>query len=296
MLPEGEESNAAGKRSANCLKVPFFIINVLTWIGGGGLIGMAIWLVSTDNEFKHFIQNQNIFIVYITLAAVLFTAGIFGTCGILLGNKCLLQAYFVVVCLVFCTLFGLVIFGVVERSRVDKIIRDSWNKTNDETRIFIQEKFDCCDISLNNTGTKSHADKSCFVNITNRAVKQNCFSKLTEWFEDNQIAIASGGSGVMLLLIFLMVTSCWFITKLKSKRSIKRVRVSPAQLQNEKNNNDMPNHRDPGQVNEMVAVEESSEPSYDLERRRDEAKTAKKKRSHQRNAWAKKTSNSPLVG
>lgn len=39
-----------------------------------------------------------------------------------------------------------------------------------------------------------------------------------------------------------------------------------------------------------------SEPSYDLEKRRDEAKTAKKKRSHQRNAWAKKTSNSPLVG
>lgn len=294
MNSENEES-AGGRSGVICFKVPFFIINVITWIGGGALIGFAIWIVSSENEYKHLIENQNMFITYIALAAVLFTAGILGTCGALLGNKILLQSYFVIVCLVFCTLFGLVVFGMVERARMDKIIRKSWNNTNDDTRIFIQEKFDCCDVGMNNTGTKSYAHDSCFVNATTKhEVKQDCLSKLIEWFEDHQIILASGGAGVMLLLILLMVGSCWLIRKLQASRSLKRARVSPVQVGT--NNNVMPLHRNhPGQVNEMVSIEEPCEESYSQVGRRDVAKTAKKQRSHQRSAWAKKTSNSPLV-
>ncbi|XP_028406267.1 tetraspanin-9-like [Dendronephthya gigantea] len=294
---EGSTDTGNRRSRTNLMRVPFFIINILTWIGGGALIGFAIWIVASENEYKHFIENQNIFIAYITLAAVLFTAGILGTCGVLLGNKVLLQGYFFVICLVFCTLFGLVVFGVVERSRMDQIVRDSWNKTNDDTRIFIQEKFDCCDVGINNTKTDSNKHESCFVNNTkNNEVKQDCLSKLIEWFEDHQIALATGGAAVMMVLILLMVGSCWLIRKFQTtQRTMKVSRVAPA-AQNDENDMDhtyaQPFKNRDGQMNEMVSIEEPQEESYSNgnERGRKGAKTAK----HQRNAWAKKSSNSPM--
>jgi hypothetical protein len=55
--------------------------------------------------------------------------------------------------------------------------------------------------------------------------------------------------------ILLMVGSCWLIRKLQASRSLKRARVSPVQVGT--NNNVMPLHRNhPGQVNEMVSIEE----------------------------------------
>jgi hypothetical protein len=38
-------------------------------------------------------------------------------------------------------------------------------------------------------------------NINFYLLSQDCLSKLIEWFEDHQIILASGGAGVMLLLV-----------------------------------------------------------------------------------------------
>ncbi|XP_046857815.1 tetraspanin-9-like [Xenia sp. Carnegie-2017] len=262
---------------SRCSRFLYFIINLLTWLGGGALIGVAIWIVVSENEYKHFMENQTIFIAYITLATILFTAGILGTFGFLLGNRALLKVYFFIVCVVFCTLFGLLILGVVKRSRMDEIVVNQWNRTNDDTRIFLQTKFDCCDVGEYVSERPSNTDPSCFVNITNYERKLDCLTKLVQWFEDNQIIIASAAGAVMGSLITLMAGSCYFIRKFGSTQSErKRNRVGPQ----EENNNDLPDGC------EMTPVEEEDS---DISQRR-KTETARKVRSLQRHAWAKHSS------
>lgn len=291
MNSPSEDSDAS--RNSCCttaVRVPLFILNLITWICGGALIGLGIWVVMTDNEYKHFAENKNSFIVFISFATFLFAAGIFGACGALAGNKLILQMYFTILCLVFCGLLGLVVFGVVQKTLVHDIVKKSWNKTTDETRIFIQEKFHCCGIGDNITlySPNSNRHESCFVNETTREAKQNCLAKLVDWFKEHQLIIAAFASSIMLVMILLMVCSCCLIHKLTSKRGMKRSRVCPIVV----NENQMTNFTEerPRQSeieDDMTPIEEIGEGSG-YSKRNEKGKQLRRHQSGTRQSWAKR--------
>ncbi|OAF67838.1 hypothetical protein A3Q56_04438 [Intoshia linei] len=86
-----------------CVKSVFFLFNAIFWLFGCVTLGLGVWVQYICNSLDFNDTNYILFTATVCLIAagsliVLF--GFLGCCGVVINNKCIMIAYFIVIVLV----------------------------------------------------------------------------------------------------------------------------------------------------------------------------------------------------
>ena len=232
--------------NVKCLKTILYVLVFLFWCAGIALVAVAIWTVVNRFEYSSLLGSDNYIIVVslmIVAGIVVIIVGFLGCCGSIKDNRFMLIAFFVMVVCVFLVELSAGIVAFVYRDQLEGELEDSFlnamNKYtfNDKEKTAIdkaQEKYWCCGAtnhyqwnetawfntrpgSGNTTATDQGVPDSCCkppiikgcgeVTHPSNINYKGCVQKLSDYIEDNLLALGAVGLGVSILqLLGLIVT------------------------------------------------------------------------------------------
>ncbi|XP_068679405.1 tetraspanin-9-like isoform X2 [Montipora capricornis] len=213
-----------------CLKWMVCTFTTVILLGGSVMLGLGIWITTQDTEYKHFAGNLYVTVAYIVLSSLVFIVGFLGACGILLLKQTLLRVYFTLMLMLLMIEVGLAIYIYIEKDKIPDHIAANWNKTTDESRIIIQQEFNCCGLTPLTLEHQSSSHKSCFVNgnKTSDVRLKDCYAKLMDWIKENHVILATCAVTVAVLQMFILGGTCRLLSEIESgDRTVKRIRVVP---------------------------------------------------------------------
>ncbi|XP_032225547.1 23 kDa integral membrane protein isoform X2 [Nematostella vectensis] len=208
-----------------------FLSNAIILIGGSMMLGLAIWVTSEETEYNHVTGNLAASITYIAMSSILFITGCLGVCALLYMNPCLLKTYFSFMLILVVAEVTIAVYLLIEKDKIEDYITSNWNNTDDETRILIQTKLLCCGMKPLTTSHSSSSDKSCYegMNKATGTRLTDCYSKLTQWIQNNYVVLASVAVVVAVAELFILASTCRLLSKTESNdRQIRQVKVAPA--------------------------------------------------------------------
>ncbi|XP_048405080.1 tetraspanin-8-like isoform X2 [Stegostoma tigrinum] len=135
-----------------CIKYSMLIFNVLFWMCGSIILGVAIWLrVSKEVEkIEEFYPAVNLLI---TVGSIIMVLGFLGCCGAIKESKCMLVLFFIGLLLILAFQITAGILGVVYKSKIASVLNETYyeliplNKQEEEFKKEIedfQEEKQCC--------------------------------------------------------------------------------------------------------------------------------------------------------
>ncbi|XP_048463701.1 tetraspanin-8 isoform X2 [Rhincodon typus] len=127
-----------------CIKYSMFIFNVLFWMCGSIILGVAIWLrMSKEVEkMEEFYPAVNLLI---TVGSVIMVLGFLGCCGAIKESKCMLILFFIGLLLILAFQITAGILGVVYKSKIASVLNETYyeliplNKQEEEFKKEIED-------------------------------------------------------------------------------------------------------------------------------------------------------------
>uniref|UniRef100_A0A3P8ZEZ2 Tetraspanin n=1 Tax=Esox lucius TaxID=8010 RepID=A0A3P8ZEZ2_ESOLU len=206
-----------------CIKYLLFSFNLLFWISGIIILGIAIYLkVSSKTWFMGAIPGVNLLIA---VGVIIMVLGFLGCCGAIRENRIMLMLFFILLLLIFILLLTAGILGAVGVRKVEKSIRNLiesspplWNQTLlFQTGVqFFEEQAKCCGLTNGPSDWGSTFPTSCWCDNKTEACQltngrpvyaRPCVKVLTSFIVKGALIILGVAFGIAVLLIFGMAFS-----------------------------------------------------------------------------------------
>ncbi|XP_048463700.1 tetraspanin-8 isoform X1 [Rhincodon typus] len=218
-----------------CIKYSMFIFNVLFWMCGSIILGVAIWLrMSKEVEkMEEFYPAVNLLI---TVGSVIMVLGFLGCCGAIKESKCMLILFFIGLLLILAFQITAGILGVVYKSKIASVLNETYyeliplNKQEEEFKKEIedfQEEKQCCgllhgyrDWAEGSIPPSCHCkDKQACVTTENgKSVwAQPCINAINDILKANLILIIGIAFGLAVIEVFGLAFSMILYCQIKNK-------------------------------------------------------------------------------
>ncbi|KAI5278559.1 tetraspanin-4 isoform X1 [Manis pentadactyla] len=220
------------------VKYLMFAFNLLFWLGGCGILGVGVWLATTQGSFATLsssfpsLSAANLLIVTGTFVMAI---GFVGCIGAVKENKCLLLTFFVVLLVVFVLEVAVAVLFFAYTDKIDRYAQRDLRKglhlygtpgnvglTNAWS--IIQTDFRCCGVSnytdwfevYNATRVPDSCclefSESCGLHTPGTWWKAPCYETVKMWLQENLLAVGIFGLCTALVqilgLTFAMTMYC----------------------------------------------------------------------------------------
>ncbi|XP_028809968.1 tetraspanin-9-like [Denticeps clupeoides] len=213
-----------------CVKYVMFLFNLLFWLCGCGLLGVAVWLSIAQSSFSASISSLSAANLVIMLGMVVMVTGFLGCLGAVKENKCLLLSFFIVLLIILLVeLILLILFFVY----TDKVSDNAKDDLRDGLRLYdahnnvglrnawniIQAEWECCGVigytdwhdalqekRVPDLCCQQHY-KECGRNSSSSLWAQGCYERVEEWLDDNKHLLGTIVMGVLVIQLLGMAFS-----------------------------------------------------------------------------------------
>ncbi|TNM91508.1 tetraspanin-9 [Takifugu flavidus] len=204
----------------NCVKYLLFFFNLLFWISGCIILGVAIYL--KVNKDGHSIATEALpgVDLMIAIGVIILVLGFLGCCGAIRENRCMLLLFFISLLIIFILLVAAGIVGAVGESKVQDLLKkhleDKFVPLSDKSESVkqdlenLQRELKCCGLFKGPADWTKIPD-SCRCNATepdcssSKLYSTNCYDKSVEWMRNNLEVVLGIAFAIAILLIFGMV-------------------------------------------------------------------------------------------
>ncbi|XP_075967848.1 tetraspanin-8-like [Anarhichas minor] len=216
-----------------CIKFLLFFFNLLFWLSGCIILGVAIYLkVHKDGNL---ITSEAIpgIDFMIAIGVIIMVLGFLGCCGAIRENRCLLLMFFISLLVIFILLLALGILGAVEEKKVKDWVKERLEtitplstQTEDVKADLekLQAELKCCGLVKGPADWDTVPD-SCRCNATETDCKPAdiyqtpCSTKIIELMEKHMKVVLGIAFAIAILLIFGMVFSMILYCQIGKKES-----------------------------------------------------------------------------
>ncbi|XP_068565535.1 tetraspanin-8-like [Cebidichthys violaceus] len=216
-----------------CIKFLLFFFNLLFWLSGCIILGVAIYLkVHKDGNL---ITDEAIpgIDFMIAIGVIIMVLGFLGCCGAIRENRCMLLMFFISLLVIFILLLALGILGAVEEKKVKDWVKERLEKFTplstqpEDVKADLeklQTELKCCGLA-NGPSDWTKVPDSCRCNATEPDCKSNaiyqtpCATKIIELMEKNMEVVLGIAFAIAILLIFGMVFSMILYCQIGKKES-----------------------------------------------------------------------------
>ncbi|EEB19568.1 tetraspanin-18, putative [Pediculus humanus corporis] len=186
--------------AVGCAKSILISFNLILWLAGGTLIVLGTWIFVDSSKIHlfHFVTSDDLntdfgyYLAYIllSLGGFVLISGIFGCCGAVRENRCLLAIYFTLLFILTCIELSVSIvtyiykdhflLGLEDRLTSGLIKHYGYKNSNEkylsfsEAVDFAQYKFKCCGIKSDNDYIKSNWRNESNISVEKRNVPLTC--------------------------------------------------------------------------------------------------------------------------
>jgi len=184
------------KAGLKCLKYLMFFGNLIIFLLGGALLGIGIYSYVRGEKLSGLalsVNSKQVEIAIIALGGVVMLLAFFGCCGAGIESKFLLSVFFVFILLLMLAELGVGIAGYVKRNDMESDLNSAWNKSSNETKVDIQNNFNCCGFN-----DFSQAILPCNYNST-------CYKKVKDDISNNLYIVGVAGITVACIQFLSLI-------------------------------------------------------------------------------------------
>ncbi|CAM9468205.1 CD151 antigen-like [Lampetra fluviatilis] len=236
-----------------CLKYLLFIFNFIFWLAGCGVMAVGIWTLVEKADYISLLASSTFAAtayILVIAGAVVMVTGALGCCAVVKERKAFLQAYFILLLLIFLLEIIAGVLAYIYHQQLSLELHQHLNSTmvenyqqDQQDRVTsavdkLQQEFKCCGSknyqdwassryirsaasndrlvpdSCCKTRTPSCGKRTHPSNIYN--VEGGCITKLEKFLSDHLLIIGAVGIGVACLQVLGMIFTCCLYRKLKS--------------------------------------------------------------------------------
>jgi len=177
--------------------------NLLFLVLSGAVFAVGYLLHRSDaNSFT----KQQFGIGLMVLGVATFVISFLGCCGSKQRSRCLLMLFVVVMLLLIICQVAIGAFVVTQQDRVDSLITDKWEGTDDAGRLNMENTFDCC-------GLWKFNDSKAVQPCPNES-DQGCIEKLKSTLRANYRLAGGIALAFAIIEIFGLVFACILVRQL----------------------------------------------------------------------------------
>jgi ABC-type transport system involved in multi-copper enzyme maturation permease subunit len=190
-----------------CLKGSLFFFNLAFFALGGVLLGLSAYSMKMG-RVGDVVSVPQVALGALILAIVVVVLSFLGCCGALKESRGLIGTYFVFLLLV---IAGQVIVGFVTvkyTSDVQDMVAQGWNKSNTETRQWVEQEFNCCGLFV--------LEHNCNLNST--STPTTCYDKLSDFVETRLKIVQIAAISIGCVQILGLVVSCCLFASIPTKK------------------------------------------------------------------------------
>ncbi|XP_063991873.1 tetraspanin-18B [Diachasmimorpha longicaudata] len=238
----GTEMSGCGR----FMKYSLFFANFVIFVGGCVVAGLAVWAMIDKIPYISDIVGNNLLTgaVYVLLAGGIIVAivAFFGCIGASREVKCMLLTYFIIVLILFVTIFIGGVLAYVFRGKLNGRVEMEMQNSMGlyDSKPYMHEAWDTTQRSLRCCGTRSFRDwsrvglplpRSCcrevrpgeyfYCNATPETPNQSntyfngCLTTVEKNLEMHTKIIGAAGIAVAILMLFGMIFSCALFRKIE---------------------------------------------------------------------------------
>ncbi|TDG96501.1 hypothetical protein EPR50_G00229330 [Perca flavescens] len=204
-----------------CIKYLLFFFNLLFWLSGCLILGVAIYL-KVGKAGNQITSNSLPGVdLLIAIGAIIMVLGFLGCCGAIRENRCLLLLFFISLLIIFILLVAAGILGAVGENKVNDWAKENLDKLtplssqpaslqNDMQQL--QQELQCCGL-LNGASDWGVVPAPCNCNTTLTDCKTTpvfttpCGTQIISLIKGSLTVVLGIAFGIAVLLIFGMVFS-----------------------------------------------------------------------------------------
>ncbi|XP_077399789.1 tetraspanin-8-like [Vanacampus margaritifer] len=206
---------------SKCIKYLLFFFNLLFWLSGCIILGVAIYLKVTKDANS--ITNQSFpgIDLLIAVGVIIMLLGFLGCCGAIKENRCMLILFFASLLLIFILLLAAGILGAVGENKVKDWVKERLQKLtplssqpenvrNDLEKL--QTELKCCGL-VNGASDWDTVPDSCRCTASepecgpNQFYSTPCSTQIIRLMEKNMEVVIGIAFAIAILLIAGMVFS-----------------------------------------------------------------------------------------
>ncbi|XP_043565676.1 tetraspanin-8-like isoform X1 [Chiloscyllium plagiosum] len=221
-----------------CIKYSMFIFNVLFWMCGSIILGVAVWL-RVSKEVKKMVDMEEFYPainLLITVGSIIMVLGFLGCCGAIKESKCMLILFFIGLLLILTFQITAGILGVVYKSKIASILNETYseliplNKQEEKFRKEVedfQEEKQCCGLlhgyqdwteAFIPPSCNCKDKQACVITENGKSVwAQPCISAINDILKANLILIIGIAFGLAVIEIFGLAFSMILYCQIKNK-------------------------------------------------------------------------------
>jgi len=138
---EVEAGRYPAKKRGRCTRLLLLLISTLMMLVGFAIFGLGVYLYVADSDI---IAGVNLIALVLAIGFLLFLFGSIGFCGSYGRSMCCLCLYSVLMFLIIAGEIALVIMITMKMFDVDEFLEERWSELDNDSRITVQDNFDCC--------------------------------------------------------------------------------------------------------------------------------------------------------
>ncbi|GMT36444.1 hypothetical protein PFISCL1PPCAC_27741 [Pristionchus fissidentatus] len=232
-----------------CIKYFFVAINLVLFVLGGVVCGLALW-VRFDNDFQKkvfdmlnigtdsnsstkILQMDTMYIILYAIAAVgllIFILGFLGCCGSLCESICVIGIYFTLILVMFVVLLAGGIFVAINKGNIRQEFINVWqaefvNKYNtlplaiSQNVNNIHTQLKCCGANGCHDFTAPPASCNCTYGVSTY-IRKGCAVAIYELIDSNILIILIVGIAILVIELLAMIFACILCNALKEKSNM----------------------------------------------------------------------------
>jgi len=182
-----------------------FTQNFLFFAVGLAIIGFGAYLLLGGRIPDFDLSVQSIAIGIVVIGAIVLFVSFFGCCGSAKESRCMLGFYFALVFVVVISLIIVCAISLTGIASVDRVIETAWDKSDNTTKQWIFNHFNCCGFATPDNSTECEKMKHTYPEL------QGCRTALFD-FISGHLTIVEIVAAVFaaFLILGLTLTCCLF--------------------------------------------------------------------------------------
>jgi len=204
-----------------CVKYLLFLFNLLFWISGCIILGVAIYLKVSKDGNKITSEAVPGIDLLIAIGVIIMVLGFLGCCGAIRENRCMLMLFFIGLLLIFILLLAAGILGAVGEEKTKEWVKERLEKLlplegRPEIQTDLQkleEEGKCCGLINGHIDWGSKVPSSCDCKDTTQkctsvggkqVYETPCVKFVISFMEKHAVVVLGIAFGIAVLMLFGM--------------------------------------------------------------------------------------------